>query len=146
MRKFIVVLAALALCGLPALAETDYLALPKINDIVKGVNNANQIETLRVSGAATIGGAATVKGRAVATSKGTDRYMADGATRTMSAGETTFTGTFTTVYTTAPSVTWNCNGCAGTNFTVTIATNAFTIPFAGTNLTVNWHSWGLKSN
>ena len=47
MKKF-AILAVLALVAFGAQAETDYIALPKISDIVRGVDNGNQIQELRV--------------------------------------------------------------------------------------------------
>ena len=85
MRKFLVSLAVVALVGSLAvaaekgkkvpLAETDNKALSKIKDIQKGTDNANQIQTLRVKGSATVGGAVTaagtVTGKELAITEGT---------------------------------------------------------------------------
>jgi len=56
------IICALALSASLGFAETDAKALKEIRDIRKGVDNRNQIETLRVSDNATIGGNLTVSG------------------------------------------------------------------------------------
>lgn len=63
MYKRILVVAALVLVGaFSALAESDVKALDQIRTIRQGKDNADQIKTLRVSGAGTVGGALTVTG------------------------------------------------------------------------------------
>jgi len=60
MRKIIDIAVALGIMGGVAFAETDYKALAAIRDIQKGVDNANQIEVLRVRDNATVGGSSVV--------------------------------------------------------------------------------------
>ena len=61
MKKVFGLIVALVLCAGAVFAETDYAAMPVIRDIQKGKDNRNQIEVLRVKGAATIGGTATAQ-------------------------------------------------------------------------------------
>jgi hypothetical protein len=61
------VLVALVVAA-PAFAETDYLALPIIRDIQNGVNNANAIKTLYVSGSVGFAGALNSSGAIATTS------------------------------------------------------------------------------
>lgn len=62
MKRFLSILASAVMCSGLAMAETDYIALPILRDIQRGIANANQIQVLQVSGAATIGGALSVGG------------------------------------------------------------------------------------
>jgi hypothetical protein len=146
MRNFIAVLTVTALCALPVMAETDYLALPKINDIVKGVNNANQIQTLRVSGAATVGGAATITGAATVTGtltgsglvkeygyavdvgpSATYVYMTQVGTNNQ-AGGSVQTNTFPITFIEVPTVIYKHTAADQVSTNVyTVASNAFTI-------------------
>jgi len=70
MKRISVVLAGLVLVGSVAVAETDYQATKRLNDIVSGKDNANQIRVLRVLGAGTVGGALTVTGGVVGDTTG----------------------------------------------------------------------------
>ena len=54
-KKFAAVLVGLLGFVGVVLAETDYIAMPIIQDIQKGENNGNQIKTLQVSGPASVG-------------------------------------------------------------------------------------------
>lgn len=95
MKKLLAVLFA-GVLGLNGLAETDYLALPILSDIQKGVDNRNQIKDLRVQGTATIGGASTLTGN---TTVGGDLGVAGGASITGNAlisGAATVTGNVVT--------------------------------------------------
>lgn len=64
--KFLRCLIVAAVSVLPAVvqAETDYIAMPKITSIQNGLDNADQIKTLRVHDNATIGGTLNVAGSA----------------------------------------------------------------------------------
>jgi len=71
MRKFFTIFLVLSAFILPAVAETDYLAIPMIRDIQNGVDNANKIETLRATDAvieddASVGGDAAIVGNSAA--------------------------------------------------------------------------------
>lgn len=64
MRKLIAILGAAALCANLAPAEQKSVAQlsDAVYDVQKGKDSVNQIEVLRVKGAATVGGAMTVAG------------------------------------------------------------------------------------
>lgn len=62
MHKFISSLALVFALAITASAEVDAQVLGVVGDIQRGVDNNNQIKTLRVLGGATIGGDTTVAG------------------------------------------------------------------------------------
>lgn len=142
MKKFISVLCALALCIVSASAETDYVAMPVIQDIQQGVNNGNQITTLRVSGAATIGGKA-----AVVTASATVVDLVQRGAVTVTADATTYTQVFATVYTSVPQVFLQStlDGAAVKTNTIVpvVSSNKFTVVM-GVNTNFQWLAIGPK--
>ena len=159
MKKFLIVtLCSLALCAV-SIAETDYIAMPIIRDIQKGIDNGNKIVTLRVSGAATIGstlavtgastltGGATVKGRAALTSVGAGNAnkMVSVDTNKYSALETDATNVFATTFTGVPMGFVTVSGVMSTNV-CTWSSNKVVIAFGATGITYNVVAAGDKSN
>lgn len=147
MKKFLIVtLCSLALCAV-SIAETDYIAMPIIRDIQKGIDNGNQIVTLRVSGVATLVGGATVKGRAVLTSVGAGSAykMVSIDTNKYSALETDATNVFATTFTGAPMGFVTVSGVISTNV-CTWSSNKVVIAFGATGITYNVFAAGDKSN
>jgi len=64
MHKFIAFLSIGLMVASTVYAEVDSQAFKVVSDIQRGVNNNNQIKTLRVAGDAAIGGGLTVSGAA----------------------------------------------------------------------------------
>lgn len=94
MKKILLSLAGL-LVATCVLAETDYIALPQIQDIRKGVDNENQIETLRVSGNATIGGTLTPGRIVIAATNVTEAAIVQSAWAQSDTNATTTTTLYT---------------------------------------------------
>jgi len=145
MKKFLVGLFVSVLFVLPAvvIAETDYIALPKIVDIQKGVDNGNQIEVLRVQDSGTVDGRQIVVGGS-ATAGDLIQY---GAVLQSAAAATTSTGTFPVVYTTAPKVVVSAVGNGGrTNALVvsSILTNKFVVTLSGDATNYDWIAIGPR--
>lgn len=67
MRRFITTFGVIAALAIGVYAETDYVISPVVKDIQNGVNNPNQIKTLRVEGSGTVGGNLTVSGTVTST-------------------------------------------------------------------------------
>ena len=111
---------ALLLVGSAAYAETDYIALQKIEAIKKGANTPDQIQDLRVqddatigddlavggdatvAGAATVTGAATVLGKGVVVDSSANVQYVQTTNVTMHTG-TVWTNTFPTVFGATPT-------------------------------------------
>lgn len=88
----------------------------------------------------------TLKSRAVPTGSSTDIYVieAGACSSAVQLNSTTVTQTFSTSFTTAPTVViTDANG--GTN-AVTSATNQFTVLYGATNITCNYIAIGKKTN
>lgn len=105
-KKLTSVLVALLLGAVGVvLAETDYIAMPILQDIQKGTDNGNQIQSLRVQGTATVASNATSYGYnvLVSSNKSTAVYMVQGFSSTSYPGYTP-TNTFAITFIEAPKV------------------------------------------
>lgn len=171
-KLFAGLVLAVGLVGYVA-AETDYIALPVIDDIRKGVDNENAITTLKVTGtgdidgalnvdgalvvdgATSVGGALTVTGAiksggrtAITSSNTTGNVVIEYGSKT-SVLDTTSTNTFGTTFIEAPTVLWRAvsqdaaTPWSATN-AITVASNKFSIVFGATNVTYSWIAIGKK--
>lgn len=107
------------------------------------VTSDGSVATLTVDKVVSASGT-TSKGRAVVTAPSTTDFMVEGKVATMAAGQTTFTNTFATPFTSVPAFVYNSNH--STNPVATVTTGYVTIAFAATNITVNFIAVGAKSN
>ena len=145
MRAAKIVLAVL-FCASLARAETLEGVSRRVDDIVKGTDNGEQIKTLRVKTSA------LVAGRAVATAPSTTAKVVDHGTCTNGQASVTFTAAFGA----APSVTmtWkdpvSADTGAGTNMTLSassvtvsgFAPKVAALPVGGPYTNISWIAVG----
>ncbi|MDA0578682.1 MAG: hypothetical protein O3B24_11355 [Verrucomicrobia bacterium] len=110
MKRFLCLSAVLAVLGVCSVhAETDYLALPKISDIQRGVDNANQIQELRVRESVTVedvrwdNGSGLIDTAALETGPGAFTTLSASGATTLSGSVTVIGGGVTTRWDNASS-------------------------------------------
>ena len=160
-RVILIAFSALISVGL-SFAETDSKALDIIQDIQQGRNNNNAIEDLYVKDDATVAGDLAVTGTitgtgastlAAASTVGTKKIVTTASTtadmlqygNVVNGGQTTYTQTFATVYTSVPKVFLQPTVAAAiTNGIVPVVlSNQFTV-VVGAATNFSWLAIGPK--